>query len=157
VVGAPEADHIHDAAEVDLNKRIPFGPMRKDDGPITTVGHCEIWTTSSVSKFRSRFKAVIVSGSDHRKGTDQYDDLRLRESALRSGVQGSSFDDDLRHHAEDVLLMDPTLGDSPGTALTQLMMSTRCPKHRNPRDGSLKCHFEQDYKKELSPRSSRRA
>ena len=54
-----------DAAEVDLNKCIPFGPMRKDNGPITTVGHCETWTTSSVSKFRSRFKAVIVSGSDY--------------------------------------------------------------------------------------------
>ena len=74
VVGAPETDHIHehgersggaDAAEVDLNKCIPFGPMRKDNGPITTVGHCETWTTSSVSKFRSRFKAVIVSGSDY--------------------------------------------------------------------------------------------
>ena len=99
--------------------------MRKDNGPITTVGHLSTkrdmdnqsmqssyatdTEASSVSKFRSRFKAVIVSGSDYRKATDQYDDLRLRKSALRSGVQGSSFDDDLRHHAEDVLVMDCTL------------------------------------------------
>ena len=120
------------AADIDLNKRIPFGPMRKDEGSITTVSHLNAkreesrdmdnqsvqsshatdTEASSVSKFRSRFKptAAIVFDDDHRKDADhQYDDLRLRESALRSGVQGSSFDDDLRHHAEDVLLADPIL------------------------------------------------
>jgi len=157
-----------DAAEVDLNKRIPFGPMRKDDGPITTVGHFSTnqsmqsshatdTEASSVSKFRSRFKAVIVSDNDHRKATDQYDDLRLRESALRSGVQGSSFDDDLRHHAEDVLLMDPTLKrlsrNSIGSADDVSEMSEASQSTRWVSKVPFRTGLQQPTKKELSPRS----
>jgi len=162
-----------DAAEVDLNKCIPFGPMRKDDGPITTVGHLSTkrdmdnqsmqsshatdTEASSVSKFRSRFKAVIVSGSDNRKATDQYDDLRLRESALRSGVQGSSFDDDLRHHAEDVLLMDPTLKrlsrNSIGSADDVSEMSEASQSTRWVSKVPFRTGLQQPTKKELSPRS----
>jgi len=38
-----------------------------------------------VSKFRSRFKAVIVSDDVHRKATDQYDDLQdVRSFAIQS-------------------------------------------------------------------------
>ena len=84
------------AADIDLNKRIPFGPMRKDEGSITTVSHLNAkreesrdmdnqsvqsshatdTEASSVSKFRSRFKptAAIVFNDDHRKDADhQYD------------------------------------------------------------------------------------
>jgi Leucine-rich repeat (LRR) protein len=119
--------------------------------------HATDTEASSVSKFRSRFKAVIVSGNHHRKATDQYDDLRLRESALRSGVQGSSFDDDLRHHAEDVLLMDPTLRrlsrNSIGSADDVSEMSQASQSTRWVSKVPFQTGLQQPTKKELSPRS----
>jgi len=112
-----------DVNDVDLNKCIPFGPIRKDNDITAAAAAAAVVQLnservardidnqsvqssyadteySSFSKFRSRFKTVVCEES----AADQYDDLRLLESALRSGVERACFVDDLRHHEEDVLL-----------------------------------------------------
>jgi hypothetical protein len=88
------------------SKCVPFGPVRgksaknRFDTENDDTSHFGSHLSQSSSNFRSRFK---TTGGSVGSSDAMNEAVRLRESALRSGVRGQDFDDDVAF-GDDILL-----------------------------------------------------
>lgn len=103
--------------EQEEEERLRQLTVDNDDGDddISSSNNSKAATNSLISetssKFRSRFKPVVIERNTDDSvlsvnSNNANDILRLKESAMRSGIKEQDFQDDLTHHQEDRMLAE---------------------------------------------------